>query len=407
MNTETLIEKLTSYGLQIKPEIFRPAEGLLRYPYLSAGIKKTYPDLVDWDAVWAGLFYLELGDAEPLKYSLLNLIDHILPDGKGQRRIGTARYSAPPFQIRPFLATAAWLLTDKTDPGWLDSQALEKIHRYLEYFHIHRTGRSGLLKWLHVDEGFADNGLGNWTWEPLSVEAVDLNAQMVIEHRCFAALCDRAAHPDYASRHRAYADRLAQQIHAVLWNEEYGFYFSLYNPPERAIESSHIEVVHYTNLWPLWAGITPDDCADAVIRKYLLDSEHLLSPFGIRSMSASDPFYNNMVHGYTTPMLGSPQNGPVFQKRCSNWQGPVWALSTYLGVMCLARYGYRAEAESVAENFTTFLHEKLEQNGCFHENYNADSGEALAAPGIASWYLPAIRMLTHLDTPLFQWPDGL
>lgn len=405
MKTDACIHELTQYGLQIRPEVFRPAEGLLRYPYLSAGIQKTYPDLVDWDAVWAGLFYLELDDPDPLKFSILNLTDHIQPDGKGQRRIGTARYSAPPFQTRPFLATAAWLLTEKIGTDWLEFQTLEKIHRYLEYFHIHRTGRTGLLKWLHVDEGFADNGLANWAWEPLCVEAVDLNAQIVIEHRCFAALCDRADRPDYATVHRDYADRLTKQIQAVLWNKEQGFYFSLYNPPGRGTDSSHIEVIHYTNLWPLWAGITPAEDAKNVIENYLLNPDHLLSPFGIRSMSAASPFYNNMANGYTTPLIGSPQNGPVVEKQCSNWQGPVWALSTYLGVMILAQYGYRKEAEEVAENFTQFIHARLQQNGCFHENYDADTGRALAAPGIASWYLPASRMLLHIENPLFTIPE--
>ena len=403
MNVTQQTERLIAYGLDIKQEIFRPAEGLLRYPYLSAGIKKTYPDLIDWDAIWAGFFYLENGDADPLKYSLLNLIDHIQPDGKGQRRIGTTRYSAPPFQIRPFLATAARLLSEKTDLNWMPFQALEKIHRYLEYFHIHRTGRAGLLKWLHVDEGFADNGLANWAWEPLSVEAVDLNAQLVLEHRCFSKLCKQAGHEDYAALHAEYAARLSDRINTALWNEEHGFYFSLYNPPERGESSYSVPVIHYTNLWPLWVGIAPADRAKRVIEKYLLDNAHLRSPFGIRSMSASSPFYNNMIHGYTTPLIGTPQNGPVALRQCSNWQGPVWSLSTYIGVMILSRYGYKEQAKQIAEKFIGFLSGALQKNGCFHENYHAETGAPLAAPGIASWYLTAGLMLKHIDNPLFNF----
>lgn len=404
MNIDQQVNQLTAYGMSIRSEIFRPAQGILRHPYLSAGIRKTYPDLIDWDAVWAGLFYLELDDPDPLKFSLLNLIDHIQPDGKGQRRIGTSRYSAPPFQIRPFLATAAWLLTEKIGTDWFSFQTLEKIHCYLEYFHIHRTGRSGLLKWLHVDEGFADNGLANWAWDPLSVEAVDLNAQMVLEYRCFSALCRKAGQETYSALHKEYADRLSERINATLWDEEAGFYFSLYNPPERGIESYPIPLIHYTNLWPLWIGIAPDNRAERVIRNVLLNPEHLRASFGIRSMSASDPFYNNMVCGYTTPMIGTPQNGPVALRRCSNWQGPVWSLPTYLGVMAMAHYGFRNEAREIAENFIGFLADKLDEHKCFHENYDAETGRPLAAAGIASWYLTAILMLQHIEQPLFKMP---
>lgn len=67
---------------------------------------------------------------------------------------------------------------------------MERLENYLDYWHRHRPGRHGLLPWVHVDEGFADNGLQNWAWEQCAVEAVDLNSQLVREPWAFAQVLE-------------------------------------------------------------------------------------------------------------------------------------------------------------------------------------------------------------------------
>ncbi|QOR70665.1 hypothetical protein IM660_19160 [Ruania alkalisoli] len=394
-----------AHRMQVKPDLLRPADGLLTRPYLSAGAGTTYPDLTDWDAVWAGAAYLIDGDPEPLRDSLLNLIEHISPDGKGQRRIGRDRYSAPPYQVRPFLATGAFVLSRETNSiDWLGSDGLERIESYLDYRHIHQLGRDGLLTWTHVDEGFADNATANWAWEPNAVQAVDLNAQMVLEHTAFAWLAERAGDHGRVRRHRALAQRLTASIGRVLWDGEDDYYYSLYIPPLRRDESHPIRSVHASNLWPLWLGLVPEDRAQRVIERYVLAPEHLWSDYGIRSLSRSDVHYSNAVNGLAMPMGHGPWQGPAGETAtCSNWQGPIWALHSYFAAHYLSRYGYRDHAWTVAERILAVHANALDEHGALFENFSAESGEGLAARGIGSWGLMLPQLVTDLEHGADWW----
>jgi hypothetical protein len=396
-NADNALETIAQYAESVKDQLLRPSKGILRHPYLGAGIGDTYPDLTDWDAVWAGIGYVKRGDTEPLRTSLLNLIEHIAPDGKGQRRIGFKQYSAPPYQCRPFLASGACVLSELIGTDWLDDAGCDSLHNHLLWWHSNRTGREGLLKWLHVDEGFADNGLANWAWEGNAVQGVDLNAQLVREHMGLARVFDMRGDDTRASIHRDYAGRLCHRIETCLWHEETGSYASLYNPPNRHDASVPITVLAYNSLWPLWVGISSPERAKTVIERHILNDEDFRTPYGIRSMAKSERHYNNMKDGYINPMAGSPQFGAVEYTTCSNWQGPVWAPSTYCAVFALKRYGYTDEAWRIAEDFVAFLAMAVERDGGYYENYDAETGEGLVQLGIGSWYMMMDRLLDDQD----------
>ncbi|SEE85582.1 MGH1-like glycoside hydrolase domain-containing protein [Ruania alba] len=402
-------DRIHAYRSEIKSGLLRPAAGMLTRPYLSAGTGQTYPDLTDWDAIWAGAAYLIDGDAEPLRNSLLNLLEHIGPDGKGQRRIGKDRYSAPPYQIRPFLAAGCFVLSRETDDvTWLGPEGFEQLEAYLLYRHSHNMGREGLLTWLHIDEGFGDNATANWAWEPNVVEAVDLNAQMVYEHTAFAWLATRVGDERRASRHTAYARRLAASINRLLWNEEDAFYYSLYIPPLRQSPSQHISAAHASNLWPLWLGIVPDTRARRIIDRYVLSAEHMWSDYGIRSLSRSSRHYNNAHNGIAMPIGHHAMQGPAIDTAtCSNWQGPVWALHNYFAVQYLRRYGYFDEAREVAARIMTLHAASLEEHGAYFENFDAETGSGLAALGIGSWGLMLPQLVSDLETGSDWWLRGL
>jgi hypothetical protein len=383
------------YAKAIKPIIFRNPSGILRFRYLTAGVK-SYPYLVDWDAVWGGMSYLIDGDPDPLRESLLNLLDHVQPNGKGERVIQPNMYGAPSFTNRPFLAMGSFILTRELgSAAWMPEWAWERLNSLLMYWHVNRTGRHGLLKWLHVDEGLSDNGPANWTWDNNTVEATDLNAQMLIEHCAAAYIAQVRGDEIAAKQHQQYAKDLHSRLEASLWSSEDHFYYSSYNSVEREMLPVPIRCFHSTNLWPLWTGVASTDRAHQVITEYILSQQHFWSEHGVRSMSAADPRYNNGAHGVNLPASYPNATGPV--AICSNWQGPVWSITNYLAALCLKRYGFPHQADEVAAKIIRVHAKSLRQDGHMSENYDADTGKALGAEGgLASWAL----MLRHLPSHL-------
>jgi putative isomerase len=84
------------------------------------------------------------------------------------------------------------------------------------------------------------------------------------------------------------------------------------------------------------------------------------------------PIYNNARSG-----------GP------SNWQGPVWGLSTFLPVYGLARYGFVADAREAAMRLIRTFALDIRQNGCLHEYYDGDTGQPVIKPGFLNWNMLA------------------
>lgn len=390
------LARIADYARSIKSTLYKPPTGLLRFPYLTAGVK-SFPYLVDWDGVWGGMAYLIDGDPEPLRNTLLNLLDHTAPTGKGQRVIKPDAYGAPVFHSRPFLATGCFVVARETDSvEWLRDGWFDRLHANLMYWHAHRTGRHGLLKWWHVDEGFADNGLGNWAWDVNAVEAVDLNSQMILEHTCAGWIAERLGLGDQARDHRRLAGSLHSRMQAALWDEKGGFYYSMFNPRERATAPHLIRELHYTNLWPFWLGLSPDAGARRALSR-VVSPDHFLSDHGIRSLAKSSPRYNNAKNGTTLPMnYPEPGGGSGI---CSNWHGPVWSIANYIAALGLNRYGFKAEARTVAERVIAVHAASLRSIGVFAENYNADTGEPLGATGgLGSWCLMLQHLPAHLES---------
>ena len=135
-----------------------------------------------------------------------------------------------------------------------------------------------------------------------------------------------------------------------------------------------------SNLYPLWAGTAAPEQAK-ILRDKIMDEEQFLSPAGIRSHSRADKqIYNN-------EMMGGP----------SNWQGPVWGLSTVLNVYGLLSYGFKEDAKNVAARLLKTFAADIEQNGCLHECYNGDTGQPVIKPGFLSWNLMAFDLWKNIE----------
>ena len=94
-----------------------------------------------------------------------------------------------------------------------------------------------------------------------------------------------------------------------------------------------VKRISYSSFVPLIDNILPEKDAKEMIRRYMLNKDVMLAPYGIRSLSKQDPDYNNAA--IIVPY--------------SNWQGPIWINANYMNYISLKRYGFNQEAVELAD----------------------------------------------------------
>jgi glycogen debranching enzyme len=186
---------------------------------------------------------------------------------------------------------------------------------------------------------------------PTLFEALDLNCMLVSEARALAAMARELGRAEEAADLERAAQIRADRINETFWDDESGFYFhvdkadhdfALHQPGDLKRE----EIIGFL---PLWAGVADDDQARRLVAK-LTDPARFWRPYGIPSLSASDPYYN--PKGY--------------------WNGPVWVEWNYLILRGLLRYGYETEARELAQRVVAGVTARLRTDHNFWEFYSPD-----------------------------------
>ncbi|MCX8009161.1 MAG: hypothetical protein N3A54_05700, partial [Patescibacteria group bacterium] len=60
-------------------------------------------------------------------------------------------------------------------------------------------------------------------------------------------------------------------------------------------------------------------------------------------------------------------------------------------------YGFQKEAMQIAESVAKLILSDIEKTGGMHENYDAETGEPLAAPNFVSWNLLIGNILEEIE----------
>jgi putative isomerase len=181
------------------------------------------------------------------------------------------------------------------------------------------------------------------------------------------------------------ANNLAELVKTRYWDVIDGMFYDIdrnidYNVPgrQKITWDTYLKFRNCSCLYPLWANLATEEQA-RLLRDKIMDEDEFLAPCGIRSHSRKDPVYNNALSG-----------GP------SNWQGPVWGLSTCLTVYGLTRYGYMEDAQKVARRQINTYALDISQNGCMHEYYHGDTGQPVIKPGFLNWNMLAGALIDDL-----------
>ena len=383
---QTVLTQLSDEFTRISPRVVRPAEGFLKYPYLiPAGF---YQQMWDWDGYFMGTWFIGKGRPEYMQYWALNFLEGMDENGyvAGCMTTEGPRVKRGTFFMKPFLSQGVLRASQAMgDFEWVRPY-YERLCRVLTYRDAtQRDEATGLYFWEMAFQSGADNNpaLNYFSDDRRSFLACDCSAMQLLEFRAQAEIANALGLKEEAKTWNARAEALAGAIQHLLWCAEDQCYYNV----DRETGDFYRRV-SYSSFWPLYAGLALEADGQAMIRRYLLSGQHMRSPHGLRSLSASDPDYNNK--NIILPF--------------SNWQGPIWipALVVYAGGML--NYGFKEELRPIAVQTARLLLKDLDTFDTMHENYHAETGEGLApAPdyvdadgrfiGFISWNLCAESVL--------------
>ena len=353
-----------------------PRGGALNHPYFVPG--GHYEHLWDWDAYFMAT---AAWSPEMWRYaegSLLNLIEATAADGRPPKLI---RADGSLDLQHPIPLHAQWmdLICTRRDDWTLARTYWDTLVAIQQWYDAHTRGPDGLYFWLGMAGPGFDNHPGVYGRPDGSVTGVDLNSFHLQELRAWERLAVEVGRPNpFAHR----AAELRELLDQWLYDPVDRFYYNLDRSGTACTVTNqtvtwpvHLKFRHVSGIMPLWAAVPDQDRAEEVIDGHLLDPEGLLSPWGIRSLSKREPLYNNV-----------PMANP------SNWQGPVWVLTTFLAVRALQRYHRDEVAQEVAARLIRTLAADIQGNGVIHEFYHGETGQPLLSPGFLSWNLLAFGL---------------
>jgi alpha,alpha-trehalase len=391
-NLHPLLDDVSSAYAKLEPQTIRPAEGFLKYDYLiPAG---AYKQMWDWDGFFIGshLAHQNREQAKYLKWWVLSFagaIDKVgyvpvflttegLPEPKLHETFGA-------FTVKPFLAQGAVIASERLG----DYQWVTPVWKNLGLILAYREKTQFDPKWeLYFWENAMQSGEDNnvaLTNDPKdrnAILAVDLCTFQMREYKAMARLAEMLGKKTEAGEYRRKAEGLRAAMLKHLWFAEDGMFFNVRRDTGKPVRS-----ISGSNFIPLIEDILPPADARTMIRRYLWSPEHMLAPYGIRSLSKQDPGYNNVS-------MFDPY---------SNWQGPVWINTNYLYFLALRRYGFGEEARQLAGILGRLVLADIRKWGSMHECYHAETGEGLAPtaeqvrdhvfPGFVGWNLLVQDML--------------
>jgi len=359
---QRLIWELYAAFDTLKLRSIRPAEGYLKHDYLiPAGF---YKQMWDWDGFFIGCYLAshKKEDAKYLKGWVLNFVNGVDKNGyvagcmttKGPRPIFGK------FAMKPFLSQGALFASVYGGSfSWINP-IYDKLKKVLDYREQTQYDKKyGLFFWDIAIQSGADNNpaLTNDTNDRSAILAADINTFQLREYVSMMRIAEKLGKKEDVKIYKSKADTLKARMLKYLWFPEQKSFFNV-----RRDNGKIIERVTYSNFVPLFQGILPMEDGQEMIRRYLLSPEHMMSEFGLRSLSATDPLYNNAC--IIVPY--------------SNWQGPIWINANYMYTIAMVRYGFKGEAGMIAKKLAPLLLNDIKANHSMHECYSAETGEPLA-----------------------------
>jgi glycogen debranching enzyme len=174
---------------------------------------------------------------------------------------------------------------------------------------------------------------------------------LVQEERALSAMAMELGLSGEAKEWEGKASERTKKINDTMWDEQTGFYYHVdkKNHSFTYKTKDDLKREEIIGFLPLWAGVADNQRATRLVEK-LTDSKKFWRTYGVPTLAADDPYYN--PKGY--------------------WNGPVWVEWNYLILRGLLDYGYKQEAQELAERVSANMIAHLKKDHTFWELYNPD-----------------------------------
>ncbi|MEQ2205618.1 hypothetical protein XENOCAPTIV_005897, partial [Xenoophorus captivus] len=157
----------------------------------------------------------------------------------------------------------------------------------------------------------------------------------------------------------------------------------------RAPKLQYVNALGYVSLFPFLLQILqPDSPKLEHILRDMRDPNKLWTPFGLRSLSKTDPLY----------MERNTEHDPPY------WRGPVWININYLAVRALYHYGntegpYQEKAADVYKELRTNIinnvYTQYVETGYIWEQYNDSTGRGQGSHPFTGWSSLTVLMMAE------------
>ena len=390
--------------------LLKQPRSFIHYPFIDPG--SVYDGNVwDWDTFWSvyGLFSVSELFPEELNRQILlhaegnvrNFIDHQQPDGYIPMMIEVAQWPEPYLVMKhkegvrmnmhkPFLASQIALISRRRGDWEWARDFVAPLERYFTYYRTYFCERCGLYVW-HDDIMIGmDNDPASFGRPQDSTANIFLNSFMVMELQAMADLMEALGlSGEQYLKHRA---ALIDAVQRECWDPRDQFFYSVdVDIRTRKYDWFHqglgvfwktlpIKVRVWSGFLPMLAGFATREQAAALAR-HAFDEATFASPWGVCTLAKDERMFDLSV-----------TNNP------SNWLGPIWLVANYCVFKGLLRYGFRAEAERLAQGSLRLLADDLRKSGSIHEYYNPLTGEPVMNGGFINWNILALTMVRELES---------
>lgn len=404
-NIKKMNEELKNFIKEHWRKSMNEPTGILKYKFLDPAADYR-GQLWDWDSFFCGMALLDVYDdtADYIEGCVKNFIENQASDGSIPYMIDVGEekdfsYALPVLSreprssdsdlnsAKPLLAQMAMLVYKKKSDTAFLKEVYTGLKKHIMHWETTQTAQNGLFVWRSCRGSGTDNHPAVYGRPLNSSAGVDVNCFMFLEYKAMASIAVLCGDVYNQKEYTEKARLLGERINKTMWDPIDGLYYHIdvlskkpMLPKQEISWSVPMKFRTWTCFIPMYTGIAPKEYAHRMVSEHIMNENEFWSDYGVRTLAKNEPMY-------TTAEMSNP----------SNWQGPIWILSSYIIYKGLLNYGYVNEAKRLCENLLANLIRDIEENGAMHEYYNPETGKSNINLGFMNWNALAGIMADELE----------